>query len=247
MVSNKGSSFKVRLTTDEWDKDLNGWRCPTLKIPGANIECIFHEGQALDVNQYRVNPRDEMIYWESKTPPPNSLAVLFTLSKSLSTQEKTDYWKKLAIILPVVATIISPILVEIYKYTFGNKDYARNPPIDQPSNGENKPKTIPNSLKDWVIALETINKEDGGLDAARRQLVLMAEEKGYKNNSALLKYKDVYRVIIYFPTESEARSNLGNALRINRTVDKVQYLRDWCGTYSKLEEKLFECSKNIIN
>lgn len=126
MNREKEISFVVRLTEKEWDEDFNGWRCSTIRIPGAEIE-VYNRGRLSD-RAYEVSEENDMILWRLDTPRPESLAVLFKITESLSTQRATNLWKGLAIALPFIAAILSPILLELLKFALGNQDYRSNAP-----------------------------------------------------------------------------------------------------------------------
>lgn len=36
--------FTARLTEDDWDEAMRGWRCQVLLVPGAIVEAIYVEG-----------------------------------------------------------------------------------------------------------------------------------------------------------------------------------------------------------
>jgi hypothetical protein len=42
----------VRATREDWDRDMSGWRCAALQIPGAVVADIYHEGSTLDRARY---------------------------------------------------------------------------------------------------------------------------------------------------------------------------------------------------
>ena len=56
-----GTSFRVRLSKDEWNPELGGWHCSALRIPGAIVEEIFYQGAPLSKNQYRISVANEII------------------------------------------------------------------------------------------------------------------------------------------------------------------------------------------
>jgi hypothetical protein len=235
---------RFELTPREWDDHVYGWHCPHLGRAEINIKNIFHKGSKINVNDYEIDRDDRVIYWKARTPVPTLLVVNF------STGEDKDNFKKLinpltiaisvaiiGLFATITSSIISSVLPEWYKRTHSNE-------TSQEAYLENKPL---NRLGSHAIALETITQEDGGLDAAKKQLEMKADNNGYKNNSVILKHQDTYRVVIYFSNAVEAQSHIVKARTINRTVNKVKDLNDWCGNYAKVEYKIFECSKNILN
>lgn len=230
MSEASGKSFKLRLTKDEWDPELRGWYCSALKIPGAVVKEIYSGGQPVNRNLYRIDQTNEIIQWLSGDPP-ETIAVIVTLTVELSTEAETAKWKKLAIVLPVLATVLSPLLVALFNYATSE---PKKPVPDCVS-----------TLGPWVIGLETISEADGGKIAARNELFDKAKKNGYEHNSCLLKYGDIYKVIIHFQTAEEAQNNLEKAKAINPTVSRVVSLSDFCGGFQKIEDDLYNCSKDI--
>ncbi|GEO05295.1 hypothetical protein AAE02nite_29590 [Adhaeribacter aerolatus] len=102
-------SFTTSLNVDDWDNNLGGWRCPSLKIPGAEIDAIFSGGQKIDDGKYQILKKHHIIRWADNTPPAKVLASI-TLTKELTTKELSSKWKKLAIVLPFLATVLTAII-----------------------------------------------------------------------------------------------------------------------------------------
>ena len=72
------SAFMLTLTSEDWDRNLGGWRCPALKIPGAKIESIFEAGNKIDSSWYEVLINQQIIRW-SRAELPEKIAVSITL------------------------------------------------------------------------------------------------------------------------------------------------------------------------
>jgi hypothetical protein len=98
--------FSMRLTNADWDDTLHGWRCPPLAIPGAIVEALYIEGNRADTARYEVLKEQTIVRW-APTEQPQRVAATIRLTEDLALGTETDRWKRLAIVLPVVATILS--------------------------------------------------------------------------------------------------------------------------------------------
>jgi hypothetical protein len=99
-------AFAARLTEADWDETLRGWRCPALAVPGAVIDALFVDGNRTDSAKYEVLQDHAIIRW-TPTDQPQRVTASVRLTKELTLGTETDRWKKLAIVLPVAATIAS--------------------------------------------------------------------------------------------------------------------------------------------
>ena len=121
MASEKNITFTISLyTSEDWEKNMGGWRCSALNIPGAMIDAIFVNGQKIDDSKYQVLKKYSIIRWSDGTPPPQALASVL-LTQELLTQEQSkelsQKWKQTAIILPFVAAVLGSTITY-----FSNKD-----------------------------------------------------------------------------------------------------------------------------
>jgi hypothetical protein len=98
--------FTIRLTEADWDDALRGWRCSPLAVPGAVVEELFIDGNRIDAAKYEVLPQHAIVRWTPSDHPSRAVASI-KLTEKLTLGAETDRWKKLAIILPVLATILS--------------------------------------------------------------------------------------------------------------------------------------------
>jgi hypothetical protein len=99
-------TFASRLIDSDWDETLAAWRCPALQIPGAVVRDIIVDGKRIDKAEYEVLHGQAMIHWVLPDRP-ERIAVVLELTESLSLVSETERWKRLAIVLPVAATIIA--------------------------------------------------------------------------------------------------------------------------------------------
>jgi hypothetical protein len=103
-------SFSVTLTARDWDPNLGGWRCPALRIPGSVIDALFDKGSRVDSSWYEPLPEHGMVRWVRDDDHPHEPTILLKLTQELSTRELTTRWKKLAIVLPVIATVLAAVV-----------------------------------------------------------------------------------------------------------------------------------------
>lgn len=112
MNQTSGKSFKLRLTKKEWDDQLRGWSCSALKIPGADVTEIFSEGERVNKDLYQIDLNNEIIRWPLGDPP-ETITVIITLTRNLTTQEVTARWKKAAIVLPLLTPFLVPLFINV--------------------------------------------------------------------------------------------------------------------------------------
>ena len=98
--------FSTRRQTNRWGPEGQASRCPPLAKPGAIVEALYVEGNRIDSARYEVLKEQALIRW-TPADQPQRVAATIRLTEDLTLGAETDRWKKLAIILPVVATIVS--------------------------------------------------------------------------------------------------------------------------------------------
>ena len=81
-----------------------------LAIPGADIEAVYTDGRQLDDAWFNVPDGHNIVRWVPGELPPEKANVALRLTKELSTRELTARWKKLAVILPFVASILVALI-----------------------------------------------------------------------------------------------------------------------------------------
>jgi hypothetical protein len=96
----------IRLTDEDWDRAMRGWRCPVLSIPGAVVDAVYVEGIRVDSARYEVLAQNTFLRWIASDQPPR-IAVSIKLTEALSLGSETERWKRLAVVLPVAATIVA--------------------------------------------------------------------------------------------------------------------------------------------
>src|SRR5205823_3823190 len=82
-----------------------------------------------DKTHYEILPEQLMLRWVL-TEKPESIVIFIELTQNLSLSSETDKWKRLSIILPVVATIIAATI------TGAATVFSKNP-LFQTHSGQN--------------------------------------------------------------------------------------------------------------
>jgi hypothetical protein len=113
-------AFTVTVTEEDWDVRLGGWRCPALKIPGAKVESVYVFSDRVDSSRYEVKYELDIIRWVHPERPPQA-TLQIKLTEELSTEEITLKWKKLAIILPLVTSIVVALIAGVSSYISGRR------------------------------------------------------------------------------------------------------------------------------
>ncbi|HEX8736088.1 MAG TPA: hypothetical protein VF721_12245 [Pyrinomonadaceae bacterium] len=116
MQSKQAIGFRTKVTEEDWDEALSAWRCPALKIPGAEIESIFVSGNSIDSSWYKVIHEQDIVRWVRSGKHPPEATFLIKLTEELSTKELTLKWKQLAVILPFITSVLVALLTGIISY-----------------------------------------------------------------------------------------------------------------------------------
>ncbi len=106
-MNNVPIPLTLTVTERDWNKNLGGWNCRALEIPGAILEDVFIDGDKADDKLYSIDPKLKIVRWSQTEPPKQAAFVIAISSEDLSSKELTLKWKKMAIILPVFATILA--------------------------------------------------------------------------------------------------------------------------------------------
>jgi hypothetical protein len=138
--------FTTRLTEADWDEALRGWRCPALSVPGAIVEALYVDGTRVDSATYEVLTPNRIIRWVPRNEPAH-VTVSIKLTEDLTLGSETDRWKKLAIILPVIATIVSAGLSAAATY-FSKSDNSSAVHSERKSQADPVQSPLPSQVAD---------------------------------------------------------------------------------------------------
>lgn len=122
-------SFIVSIGETDWDEEIGGWRCPALKVPTSSLDAFFASGEKVDDRRYQVHKPNAMIIWANgRESRPHKASLSISINEPLisaadatkavtsaqddlsKSQANADKWKKLAIVLPFLASILGVIL-----------------------------------------------------------------------------------------------------------------------------------------
>ena len=119
-------AFTTVVSEPDLDSSLPGWRCPVLKIPGAKIDGIYAAGRRIDPDWYVVMTDLNVVRWVHDVAPPDKATLSIVLTQALSTLELTTKWKQLAIVLPVIGSLLAAVLSALV--TLGTQKGKTEPP-----------------------------------------------------------------------------------------------------------------------
>jgi hypothetical protein len=194
-----GIVFTTRLTEADWDDTLRGWRCPPLAVPGAIVEALYIEGNRIDTARYEVLSEQAVIRW-TLSDQPQRAAAMIRLTEKLTLGAETDRWKKLAIVLPVSATIISAGIA-------ATATWLAKPAPPTQSVAQRAPPVVPSPSPSTPVPSGSDSEEIGGTNMSKSTEVTLGQPiRGFSTgNSSELRWfkfsvvdKDPVQVSIVF-------------------------------------------------
>lgn len=109
MHDRQATAFTVALSDKDWDQELGAWQCPALKIPGAKVVDVFVAGSPANFSSYEVNYSLGTVRW-LRPKRPERATIVIKLTQELTTRELTLRWKKFAIIVPIIAVVLTGVI-----------------------------------------------------------------------------------------------------------------------------------------
>src|SRR5262245_41871655 len=101
------SSLHLRLTVDDWDPALLAWRSPALGIPSASVrEARDPKGLPVATSMLKVDTGPARLTWNGPGKPPETITISVELGEELSPISQEKFWKRLAIVVPIITAII---------------------------------------------------------------------------------------------------------------------------------------------
>jgi hypothetical protein len=98
--------FTIRLTSDDWDAGIRAWRCPAVDIPSAFIkEAYDPKGQPLATSLLKIDKGPARVSWKGPGQPAQIVLVV-ELGEKLSPTSEGLFWKRLAIVVPIITALI---------------------------------------------------------------------------------------------------------------------------------------------
>ncbi len=118
-MTDKEIVFTLRLAEEDWDPDVQAWNCPAFDIPSSYVKEAFAGGQRLSANMFKVEKGPARVSWQGGNHPPQIVAIV-GVGEALSPTSYEEWWKRFAIIVPIITAIIA-----------AGATYAGNPSCDQ--------------------------------------------------------------------------------------------------------------------
>lgn len=107
--------FTLRLTSDDWDSGLSAWRCPALDIPSSFIKEAFDpKGQPIAMTLLKIDKGPARVSWKGPRQPAQ-IALVVGLGEQLSPTSQEAFWKRFAIVVPIVTALIGALVTYMSK------------------------------------------------------------------------------------------------------------------------------------
>jgi hypothetical protein len=110
--------FTLRLTEEDWDPNIGAWRCPAFDIPSSYAKEVYAKRERLAATMFKVEKGPARLSWMGGKHP-EQIVVVVAIGERLSPTSAEDWWKRFAIIVPIIAALIA-----------ASATYASRPPCD---------------------------------------------------------------------------------------------------------------------
>jgi len=203
-------NFTINISETSWNIDLGGWICPILKIPTSKIDAVYSEGDELNKENYKILYDHNVIKWISPKERPKSFTASVTIEKDLSTKEITLKWKKIAILMSLLFSIMS-VLAGIYLHNKPINNHVK-PQVkityplnnDRITDGRTKvsgiAKKISNQRKLWLVVYQV-----GRLKYYPQQEVIVENDGEWEGQVILSSANDDYYIWAIITDESQGK------------------------------------------
>jgi hypothetical protein len=106
--------IELSVSRFDWDGDLPGWRVPVLQLP-VEIVGVSMTGKPVNPDNYESEPTFGRIRWKGSMPAPESLRIqLKHVEQGGSDEGLSARWRILAIVLPVVCTLLTATITYFF-------------------------------------------------------------------------------------------------------------------------------------
>jgi hypothetical protein len=107
--------FAIKLAADDWDTCTRAWRCPALEIPSAFIKGAFDpKGQPLATELLKIDKGPARVTWRGSGQP-SQITLVVGLGEELSPSSEGRFWKRLAIVVPIITALIGAAATYVTK------------------------------------------------------------------------------------------------------------------------------------
>jgi hypothetical protein len=108
--------FTLRLTEEDWNSSVNAWNCPAFDIPSSYVKDAYAGGQLLSANMFKVEKGPARVSWLGAKHP-NQIVVIVGLGEKLSPTSTEEWWKRFAIVVPIITAVIAASATYVGKPT----------------------------------------------------------------------------------------------------------------------------------
>ncbi|OQY97853.1 MAG: hypothetical protein B6D35_13285 [Candidatus Brocadia sp. UTAMX2] len=112
---------QINLTTQDWDGNLGGWIFSLARVPDSTIEAVYIKGEMVNQDHYKVDYDVGVVRWRGNDKRPSTIALKYTLPDNFASKKQVDKWRKYAVILPFVGTVLGIIATLLVTYFEPNK------------------------------------------------------------------------------------------------------------------------------
>jgi hypothetical protein len=107
--------FTIRLTSEDWDAGTRSWRCAALEIPSEFIKGAFDpKGQPLATELLKIDKGPARVTWRGSGQP-SQITLVVGLGEELSPSSEGRFWKRLAIVVPIITALIGAAATYVTK------------------------------------------------------------------------------------------------------------------------------------
>jgi hypothetical protein len=107
-MSDQKIEFTLRLTEEDWDKDVGAWRCPAFDIPSSFVKSVYSKRQLLSADMFRVEKGPARLTWLGSGHP-EQIVVIVGIGEVLSPASEEAWWKRFALVTPIITALIAAI------------------------------------------------------------------------------------------------------------------------------------------
>ena len=134
--------FSQRLTSDDWKDGYSAWLYPAVDLPSAFIkDARDPKGQKISTDLLEIEKGPARVSWKGAKHP-EEITVSIGLGEKLSLVSAENFWKRLAIVVPIITAVIGALGGWV------SKQPAPNPPPPLPATHALYFRVDPNDLKD---------------------------------------------------------------------------------------------------
>jgi hypothetical protein len=106
-MSDKEIVFTLRLTEEDWNPGVQAWNCPAFDIPSSYVKEAFGPGgQRLSSSMFKVEKGPARVSWQGPKHP-SQIVVIVGLGETLSPTSQEDWWRRFAIVVPIITALIA--------------------------------------------------------------------------------------------------------------------------------------------